>query len=364
MVPVLWICGPPGVGKSTIAWQLFTRSPEAAYVDIDQLGMCVSSTGGIDRRVLQIRALAALLPNYRAAGARCLIVSGVVDPQNARRYADSIPGAEVTLVRLRAEHHVLSERLAARGWTAEARAQALTEADELDRSTIADLTIDTSGRSVEQLTTMFLNRVASEPPPDEVRSPTPDAEPGGRLLGICGPTGVGKSAVGWHVFNQAQRSYARVGFVDLGQLGFLSSLTDPDALRAANLDAIRRVFAADLLVFVGQLDDERALRRYRDLLGRNRLTIVRLHAVYRDLAKRILARGRGEGPDLAGDRLRGRSPAELAPIAIAAAQQADRLEAAAIGDHRIDTTARDPAATAATILDLVAREVSRRRSSD
>jgi molybdopterin-guanine dinucleotide biosynthesis protein len=41
--PVLWVCGPSGVGKSTVAWEVYSdlaRSGiEVGYVDIDQLGM-------------------------------------------------------------------------------------------------------------------------------------------------------------------------------------------------------------------------------------------------------------------------------------------------------------------------------------
>jgi molybdopterin-guanine dinucleotide biosynthesis protein len=43
-VPVLWITGPAGVGKSTVSWQLFTElaasGMRAAFADADQLCMC------------------------------------------------------------------------------------------------------------------------------------------------------------------------------------------------------------------------------------------------------------------------------------------------------------------------------------
>ena len=45
LIPVLWLCGPPGIGKSTVGWEIFTQLTqagiEAGYVDIDQLGICI-----------------------------------------------------------------------------------------------------------------------------------------------------------------------------------------------------------------------------------------------------------------------------------------------------------------------------------
>lgn len=83
-IPVLWLCGPPGVGKTTVAWELYrqlTRSGvPAGCVDVDQLGICYPEPpGDPGRHRLQAANLAAVLPGYQAAGARCLVVSGVVD---------------------------------------------------------------------------------------------------------------------------------------------------------------------------------------------------------------------------------------------------------------------------------------------
>src|SRR6516165_4274867 len=40
----LWLCGPPGVGKSTVGYEVFVAiyrtGRKAAYVDADQVGMC------------------------------------------------------------------------------------------------------------------------------------------------------------------------------------------------------------------------------------------------------------------------------------------------------------------------------------
>jgi hypothetical protein len=46
-LPVLWLYGPAGVGKTTAAWELFTELSRdgipTGYVDIDQLGMCYAA---------------------------------------------------------------------------------------------------------------------------------------------------------------------------------------------------------------------------------------------------------------------------------------------------------------------------------
>jgi AcrR family transcriptional regulator len=43
-LPVLWLYGPSGIGKTTVTWELFVRlvreGISTGYVDIDQLGMC------------------------------------------------------------------------------------------------------------------------------------------------------------------------------------------------------------------------------------------------------------------------------------------------------------------------------------
>ncbi len=96
MIPVLWVCGPPGVGKTAVAWEIYQRlartGAHPAHVDVDQLGMCFPTLPqDPDRHALKARNVGALRASFAAAGARMLIVSGVADATltHARRAVGS-----------------------------------------------------------------------------------------------------------------------------------------------------------------------------------------------------------------------------------------------------------------------------------
>jgi adenylylsulfate kinase-like enzyme len=48
---MLWICGPAGVGKSTVSWRLYTELASSgvrvAFADSDQLCICYPEPAGI-----------------------------------------------------------------------------------------------------------------------------------------------------------------------------------------------------------------------------------------------------------------------------------------------------------------------------
>ena len=67
-IPFLWLCGPSGVGKSAVGYEIFQQVYGKA------------------------QNLAAVWPAYRTAGARCLIaVGGVTSRETVVRYAAKVP---------------------------------------------------------------------------------------------------------------------------------------------------------------------------------------------------------------------------------------------------------------------------------
>jgi hypothetical protein len=107
--------------------------------------------------------------NFHAAGARCLVTSGVVETREiAQLYCAAIPGADFTLCRLRATPAELRARIVYRGqlrgvgtqgagaWLStdslnERAVFAARYAEELDRDDIADFCVDTDGVKVPEV---------------------------------------------------------------------------------------------------------------------------------------------------------------------------------------------------------------------
>lgn len=363
-IHVLWIYGPPGVGKTTTGWELWAQLSQAGirtgYVDTDQLGICVPAhrddPGG---HRMKAANLAAVVSTFRSAGARCVVVTGVADPQRVREHADQVPGAAITLCRLRVDHDELRKRLAERGWHRDLVAEAIREATALDGSADADLSLDTTGLSVAEVIRRLRQQVGDWPSrTPRVRSHVamaggPEEEfravdvPPARVLWLCGATGVGKSSVGWRILMDSVHAGVPTGYVDLEQVGFLrpAPADDPDnhRIKAGNLAALWRTFHASgarRLIVVGQVDDPAAVRVYRDVLPAASLRLVRLHANRAELGRRIARRGRGDGPRIPGDRLSGLPAHRLRQIADEAAATAARLAVAGIGDVCVDTDGR------------------------
>jgi hypothetical protein len=108
LLSVLWLCGPPGAGKSAVGWALYeglARSgPRVGFADIDQLGMCLPAPPDdpqryrLKERNSQPEAALRLVAAESAAEAATLERSGVgdvridTDGRTAAEIADVVTG--------------------------------------------------------------------------------------------------------------------------------------------------------------------------------------------------------------------------------------------------------------------------------
>jgi adenylylsulfate kinase-like enzyme len=75
--PVLWLCGPSGVGKTAVGWEFFCQLGRAgiaaSFVDIDQLGMCYPETAADPGRYrLRTQNLSHVVATFAVAGTGCV----------------------------------------------------------------------------------------------------------------------------------------------------------------------------------------------------------------------------------------------------------------------------------------------------
>lgn len=387
-IPVLWLCGPPGVGKTTVAWEMFTRLTRAGvptgYVDVDQLGICYPAptpdicvpepAADPGRYVTKNRNVGAAVATFRAAGARCVIVSGVVD-ERLGVDLELIPNAFVTVCRLRADAPELRRRLIGRSRPDDRLEEASRYAAALDRADIGDVCVDTTGRSAVQVIRLVGERTggwpwSAGPRRSEVvgrdvvgwNSPMDGGGAPGEILWLCGATGVGKSTAGWQVWERIRRTEAIAAFVDLDQVGFFRPAPADDPrnhrVKARNLAGIWRTYrglGVRRMVVVGPVDHGDDVRVYADALGTGvRLVLCRLHAGREQLAGRIRDRGRGGGPPIPGDELVGQPDAVLDRVCDAAAVWAAALARLGVGDLCVDTDGRSVAETADLVVSAMA----------
>jgi adenylylsulfate kinase-like enzyme len=363
VTPVLWLCGPAGVGKTTVAWELYAELVEAGvevgYVDIDQLGMCYPEPESDPGRYrMAAQNLGAVVAGHRAAGARAVVVSGVIDPVHGPRVA-AIPNVTLTLCRLRVGAEELTRRLVARQGDRGMVAEALAEAEALDAGDVGDLCIDTSGLPAAQVVRQVRERTAgwTARTGPAVRPEHPVEPADGPILWLCGVTGVGKSTAGFDLYlrHVLGRNFSGA-FVDLDQIGFYrparADIRVDHQMRARILAAMWQTFraaGAECLTMVGPAEDATAIETYVEALPAATITVCRLHAGRDELTCRIALRGQGASWAQPGDPLNGQPAAHLSSIADRAVADAEALERSAVGHVRIDTNTR----TAAEVADAI-----------
>ena len=389
-VPVLWITGPAGVGKSTVSWQIFCDLAEAgvhvAFADADQFCMCYPAPpGDPTRERIKARNVGALIPRYRAAGADCVIVNGCLDP-GLGVLSDLMPRADLTVCRLRAEADEVVRRLTGRdgagGDPGELLEERFAEAHAMDASDFADTCVDTTGVAVAQVVELVRGSCRDWPGfgrlmLDEDRASgagaegaadaqwNGDADADGNILLICGPAGVGKSTIGFELYLRYRRDGLTAGYIDLDQIGFVrpGSRADPSChrLKAGNLAAMWRTFraaGATHLIATGPLDSEAAIQAYTRALPGASVTVCRLHAGRQELARRIMSRGEGGSWPQPGDPLRGQPAEYLRQVADRAAADATVLDRAGLGTFLIDTDGLTVAESAGLIAAMIKPPIS------
>lgn len=178
--PLLLLCGAPGTGKSSVAWEIYSRlvrsGTAAATLDLDVVGYGPPPDHGSE--AIKLANLASVAANYRAAGARCLVVSGVSATSKAvARCSEAVPGAVATscvltvapgeqrarLARRAQQEYSLGHGGAASTMTSESEAAfAAVAARALAASTSLAhaLVIDTTGKTVPGIADEILSAAA------------------------------------------------------------------------------------------------------------------------------------------------------------------------------------------------------------
>jgi chloramphenicol 3-O-phosphotransferase len=180
-VPLLLLCGAPGTGKSSVAWEIYwslmREGVPVAHIDLDAIGYGPPGhSGSFD---LKFANVAALWRVYSDTGASALVVSGLRRLQSdVLACAAAVPGSVVTAVVLTVTAEEQRERILTRANTRyglergggssaqspEALEQVVTSAgqqleDETDEITDA-LVLDTTGVPVVELARQLLRATA------------------------------------------------------------------------------------------------------------------------------------------------------------------------------------------------------------
>lgn len=358
-LPVIWICGAAGAGKSAAAWDLFeelaTAGKRVAYIDIDQLGMLYPEADDDPGRHHAVKgaALATVMPGYVSAGAQLLVVSGVVDPHEGPR-TQLPPDTDLTLCLLSPDPAVLRRRILARGWGQAGADEAAAENALLQAAPFLDVRIETTALSVAETVARLRDFARLGDPAREPRSGEFTSRSSTGVVMITGPRAVGSSTVGFGLAMRRWRAGRRTGFLDLQQLGFITGdgrTNSESALAVGQLAAMHTLMTergADLLVVSGHLSvPDRAL--VRAALPRATMTVVRLRADERTLAEHVRARVSGSDARLAADDLLGADQDHQDAVVAAALAEQHLLDASPADDVVLDVSGRTPAEVVADV---------------
>lgn len=116
VVPVLFVTGPIGVGKTAVLHEadslLIQADVRHATVELEEIARCWTATTEGSRAPFVYQNLAALWTTFNAVGAGRLLLSGLVERRSeVQHVSQAVPGAVVTVVRLHAPLNVLEQRI-------------------------------------------------------------------------------------------------------------------------------------------------------------------------------------------------------------------------------------------------------------
>ena len=348
MTAWLWLYGPPGVGKSATGFELFEqlteRGDRVAFVELDQIGMCMPAPLAA-RSAAKADNLLGMLDNFAAAGARGVVVSG--DLVETMRDPLTRARERPVLCRLHADDAVTVERLTIR--RSLHYAMASSEYASYDVPT-GDIEITSHPLGAEEVAAEIVRRLGEWPPSPTASDALPPLAPpmvdDCSAMLITGPRAVGTSAAAWQVFMGSVASGHRTAYLDLEQLGFLSASLQDASLttKLANVATCWAGFrnqGAERLVLCGHLDAHQ-LEAARELLPS--LRVAALTAAPGTLLERARRRSRQKDLWLPGDDLFGRDEAYVKEVARRAA-----LFDPGEPDLVVETDGRTPAEIAADV---------------
>lgn len=357
-LPVLWICGAPGAGKSVVAWELFDKhtDEQVAYVDIDQLKMLAPESG--DSFDLAISNFGTLVDVHRGLGTQALIVSGVIDPEQMSLLESGISGkADVTWCLVDADDAVLRRRIRDRGWPEQLVEMVVTDArawravPHIARVDTTSTTPADAGNEVEVL-------IAPRPTTKPETLPRFDIIGSSDLVVIYGPRAVGKSTISWGLFMDCANRGEPTGYLDVDQLGFVhADAVIRDRLIRLAVVSIAQNFSeagASRTIVNGNLS-----WNLIPTIGDDRTVLVHLDASHEVLVERVAARNDGDDARLAGDDLRGASKETRAAVIEHAQQQRAEYARVAKSAYLIDVTGTDTDAHVRALIGLLSSHHAR-----
>ena len=309
---ILWLYGPPAVGKSVTVWELLNAraalDPATGFVDIDQLGMSwVDEDDDPEGHGLKARALAAVARELAGSGVRTLVVSGVMGLELMEFYAEGSRRTNRSSCGSPPPTPSCDAGSRRRAAYAEAWAGVEEYARSLDAADLDHPAVESGPGTPAEVAARVLHLVGGLLDDGSATRDTvgvgvaSETDARGRALLIGGTTAVGKSTIGWQAFLDTRKRGQRSGFVDLRQLGFVGAGggAADHSLQARAASALWRVFraqGAEILILNGPVNNAEELLTYRSALEGTPLTAIRLTASRPALVDPSASQdGRGDG---------------------------------------------------------------------